>query len=204
MKKGLVASPSVLMARCSRRRARTRRYACGRSAIRPRSHACCGAMKARFRASPSVLMARCWRRRAGDKTVRLWSLSNPTAKPRVLRGHEKEVCGVAFSPDGQVLATASGDQTVRLWSLSNPTAEPRVLRGHEAGLGCRLQSDGRAGDSKWDQAVRLRSHRGGVLRGQKRVVPSVRWQVLATASGPDGTPVVDGNRRPGPDSLSID
>ena len=26
----------------------------------------------------------------------------------MLRGHEKEICGVAFSPDGQVLATTSG------------------------------------------------------------------------------------------------
>ena len=76
-----------------------------------------------------------------DRTVRLWSLSNPTAEPRVLRGHEGAVYGVAFSPDGQVLATASEDKTVRLWSLSNPTAEPRVLRGHEGdGLWRRLQS----------------------------------------------------------------
>ena len=67
-----------------------------------------------------------------DTTVRLWSLSKPTAEPHVLRGHEATVPGVAFSPDGQVLATASADKTVRLWSLSNPTAEPHVLRGHTA------------------------------------------------------------------------
>ena len=67
---------------------------------------------------------------SADKTVRLWSLSNPTAEPQVLRGHDSTVHGVAFSPDGQRLATASADDTVRLWSLSKPTAEPRVLRGH--------------------------------------------------------------------------
>ena len=131
---------------------------------------------------------------SADKTVRLWSLSNPTAEPRVLRGHEKAVYGVAFSPDGQVLATASADKTVRLWSLSNPTAEPRVLRGHEKAVWRRcLQSDGqvlrrRARTRRYAcgrSAIRQRSHVccGAMKKRFRGVAFSPDGQVLATASG---------------------
>jgi tetratricopeptide (TPR) repeat protein len=94
---------------------------------------------------------------SADKTVRLWALSQPQAEPRVLRGHEDAVWGVAFSPNGQVLATVSADKTVRLWALSQPQAEPRVLRGHEGSVeGVAFSPDGQVlATVGTDQTVRL-------------------------------------------------
>jgi WD40 repeat protein/3',5'-cyclic AMP phosphodiesterase CpdA len=57
-----------------------------------------------------------------------------TGQPlRVLTGHADGVAGVAFSPDGEQIATASYDQTARIWSTS--TGETlRVLTGHTGRL----------------------------------------------------------------------
>jgi WD40 repeat protein len=43
-------------------------------------------------------------------------------KPYVLRGHTQAITALAFSPDGELLATASRDQLVKLWNLSTGEA----------------------------------------------------------------------------------
>src|SRR6185295_1858828 len=54
-------------------------------------------------------------------TIRLWSLTG--GEQRVLEGHNQNVNGVAFTPDGKSLVSAAYDLTLRIWPLdgSAPT-----------------------------------------------------------------------------------
>ncbi len=52
---------------------------------------------------------------------------------RSLAGHSGDVNGVAFSPDGNTLVSASDDNTLKLWDVDTGT-EIRLFAGHAGGV----------------------------------------------------------------------
>ena len=44
--------------------------------------------------------------------------------------HKQDVIGLAFSPDGELLATTAKDSTIKLWDMETQS-EQAVLEGHE-------------------------------------------------------------------------
>ena len=97
-------------------------------------------------------------------TVQVWRLHNGKLL-RELRGHTNLINNVSFSPNGELLASASQDNTVRLWD-ARENKLLRVLRGHQGGVNSVVFSpDGKLmASASDDKTVRLWQRNGKLLK----------------------------------------
>jgi WD40 repeat protein len=108
-----------------------------------------------------------------------------------LQGHTSVVTDLAFSPDGQRLASASYDYTIKLWDAATGR-EIRTLKGHSLPVtSVAFSPDGqRLASASWDETIKLwdaaTGHEIRTLKGHTNFVLSVAFspdgQRLASAS----------------------
>src|SRR5262249_62329776 len=90
-----------------------------------------------------------------DGTAQVWDAESwPPVSPR-LEGHTAQIACIAFSPDGQWLATADWNGAVKLWNAR--TGEKiRDLEGHgQLVADVAFSPDGRLATASHDRTVRI-------------------------------------------------
>ena len=101
-----------------------------------------------------------------------------------LEGHTDLVWSVAFSPNGETLASGSQDRTIRLWNPNNGNLK-RTLTGHrDAVNSVAFSPDGRTlASGSWDGTIRLWNPNTGKL---KRTLTGHTDGISFVAFSPDG------------------
>jgi len=127
---------------------------------------------------------------SSDQTISLWDVELGVCR-RWLEGHFDVVTAVAWSPDGQSIASASDDGTVMLWEPETGKLR-RTLRRHQGWVTCVAWSpDGQTlASGSADQTIGLWDSESGelhrVLQGHSGRITNLAWspdgQILASTS----------------------
>ncbi|MFI5460795.1 MAG: protein kinase [Isosphaerales bacterium] len=117
---------------------------------------------------------------ARDAEVKLWD-ARTGREIRILKGHTMVVKSVAYSPDGQRLASASQDGTVKVWD-SATGQEILTLKGHTQGVNSVAYSpDGqRLASTGGDRTVRVWD------AGTGHEILTLKGAASSVAFSPDG------------------
>src|SRR5262249_26255257 len=126
-----------------------------------------------------------------DRTVRLWDPA--TGKPlRTLAGHAQGSWALAFSPDGERLASGDREGVVRIWDVAEGKTR-HVLKGHTSGVqGLAFSPDGKAlASSGLDGKLRLWDPAAGK---ETRALTTTSGALFSSlAFSPDGKRLAVGN-----------
>ncbi|NUQ65403.1 MAG: protein kinase [Pirellulales bacterium] len=121
----------------------------------------------------------------GQPDFRHWAwyylLAQCHTERRTLRGHTRPVHAVAWSPDGQRLASAGSDRTIRIWNVESPEPEGK-------GRGSRVESrepEGKSRGSRVESRLGIANQEPRVLQGHFLPIGSVAWS-------PDGKQLASG------------
>lgn len=64
----------------------------------------------------------------------IWDLSGQQISSQTLTIHAHNIWTLAFSPDGEMIATGSADETIQLWDAASGEAVGDPILGHETGV----------------------------------------------------------------------